>query len=140
MRFIASCLVAASAFVLPGLAHADITPEGPDHCTLQEQQRPGEQCAMCSASYEAPNKCQTELGGRGLSQRCRSQGASVWHEVWCPGGAAPPPAEKKGCSACAVGTDSNDGLFWAVLAASVIGAGAAVRRVSSNNRDRTPRQ
>jgi len=95
---------------------------------VQAQQRAGEQCQECAASYEAPNKCQSELGSRGLSQRCRGPGASVWHEVWCNGaGGGPPPTEKKGCAACAVGSN-DDGANIALALAGVLLAGAALRR------------
>jgi MYXO-CTERM domain-containing protein len=119
-------------FSFSSAAFADVPPgpppsQGPE-CTVQAQQRPGEQCQECAASYETPNKCQTELGSRGLSQRCRGPGASVWHEVWCNGaGGAPPPAEKKGCAACSVGsTDDASGI--AIALAGVLCAGAALRR------------
>jgi hypothetical protein len=113
-------------------------PPPPGECAVSAQQRPGEQCQECAASYEAPDKCQNELGSRGFAKRCRGPGASVWHEVWCSGGGAPPPAEKKGCAACAVGSDS-DSAWLALFSASVLLAGACLRRISSSSRDRTDR-
>lgn len=111
-------------------AFADIPPGPPPsqqpECTVQVQQRPGEQCQECAASYESPNKCQAELGSRGMSQRCRGPGASVWHEVWCSGSGGPPPAEKKGCAACSVGAN-DDGAGLALGLAGALFAGFVLR-------------
>lgn len=87
--------------------------------------RPGEQCLDCAASYEQPNKCQ-ELGAQGYRQACRAPGASVWNEVWCRGGGQPPPEKKRGCGACAVGSEASSSLVALVLA--LLGVAALVTR------------
>jgi MYXO-CTERM domain-containing protein len=125
--------LAAAVLALSPAAFADIPPGPPPtqqpECTVQVQQRPGEQCQECASSYETPNKCQTEMGARGLAQRCRGPGASVWHEVWCSGPAgAPPPAEKKGCAACTLGASDDGSVPLGFAAALVAGLVLRARR------------
>lgn len=115
-------------FTLP--AAADVAPgPGPQQqqCSLQAVQQPGQQCAECSAWYEQADKCQRDFGSQGYTQACRAPGASVWKEVWCRGPASGPPPEKKGCGACAVGADTDDGL-WGLAIAGLVGLALSRRR------------
>lgn len=93
------------------LSLGDVPPPQPgqtsQQCTVPAQQRPGEQCVECAASYEQHDKCQRDFAAQGYTQRCRAPGASVWHEVWCRSASSPPPEKKRGCGACSVGAPDS---------------------------------
>jgi hypothetical protein len=84
------------------IATADVAP--PDDyvetCTLEQQQKPGEECVACQATYfDDPNPCQQQYGPLGYSNRCSSWGTSHT-EIWCKGS-----AQGAGGSAGAGGTE-----------------------------------
>ena len=96
--------VAASLALLlvAATASADVAPP-PGYagsCTVEKQQKKGEECTSCSAWHGERDKCQKELGAQGYTQRCKTRGASVWSEVWCKAsepkkdGAKPAPEKK----------------------------------------------
>jgi hypothetical protein len=53
-----------------------------EKCSVEIQQKSGEECRLCGASFQGRGDCQ-KLASQGYSERCRSAGASVWQEVWC---------------------------------------------------------
>lgn len=113
-----------------GIARADLAP-GPaePECSVEAAQAEGKtDCTQCDTYHAEPDKCNA-LATQGYTQSCRSSGASVWHEVWCKGQAAAPPAEAKptGCGACA--TSTSDPASPAALALGLgLLLGAAARR------------
>jgi hypothetical protein len=91
-------LCALFALVAP-LARADVPPPGGETCTLAHQSG-STGCEECGANFNAPDTC-ASLAQKGLEQRCRTSGGTVWTEIWCrPGGGAstPAPTESKGCA------------------------------------------
>ena len=125
--------VSALFFVtlLSAPALADIPPgpgpgPPPAECTAQSMASSHDQCVDCSASYEQPNKCQ-ELASQGYRQACRAQGASVWNEVWCRSGGGQ-PEQRRGCGACAVGTDEASSSMLAMALAALGALAWAARR------------
>lgn len=125
MKKLLTALALGLSLSLP--ARADVAPgPAPGQCTAQSVARPGDQCVDCGASYEQPNKCQ-ELGAQGYRQACRAPGASVWNEVWCRGGGAP-PEKRRGCGSCELGAErSGSGIALALAALGAL-ALAARRR------------
>jgi MYXO-CTERM domain-containing protein len=98
--------VILSALLVTLGARADVTPAPNPSCSVQRSQRPGVACRECAAWHGKPDACREQFGAQGYTRRCRTPGASVWHEVWCRGEApAPPPArtDHEGCGACSVG-------------------------------------
>lgn len=74
------------------LAFADIAPPPGyvEQCTVAKQQKAGQECRACGSSFMGRKEC-AKLGAQGFKEQCRSQGASVWTEVWCrPAGAKSP--------------------------------------------------
>ncbi|MBN1609835.1 MAG: hypothetical protein JW940_24595 [Polyangiaceae bacterium] len=81
-------LLATAAFA--GIAAADVAPpeDYVETCTLEQQQKPGEECVACQATYfDNPNPCQEKYDPLGYSQRCSSWGTSHT-EIWCKGSTA----------------------------------------------------
>ena len=74
-----------AALTLSTLARADIAPPPGfvESCTLAKQSRPGRECLDCSAYHGNSEHCSESLEAYGFAQSCRSNGASVWSEVWC---------------------------------------------------------
>jgi len=74
-----------------GVATADILPPGGERrvesCTESNMQSASEVplvCERCGDAYHgAPDACFDRYAGTDFSRSCRSQGASVWHEIWC---------------------------------------------------------
>lgn len=97
--------------LLLSIALADV-PSGPESCRIERYDE--QHCEVCSTSYEAPDACETEWSAKGYEEACRSNGASVWDEIWCEEGYTEPD---KGCSTVGVGG------VWALL-----GALAVIRR------------
>jgi hypothetical protein len=88
--------------VFAGIASADVAPpeDYVETCTLEQQQKPGEQCVACQATYfDDPNPCQEQYGPLGYSNRCKSWGTSHT-EIWCQDS-----AQGAGGSAGAGGTE-----------------------------------
>jgi hypothetical protein len=85
--------------VLSPAARADIAPPPGyvEKCSVERQQRGGEECVLCSDSYfRAPDACQKRLQPARYEHRCQTAGASTWSEVWCrpkvaPASSAPAP-------------------------------------------------
>jgi MYXO-CTERM domain-containing protein len=100
MRF-HSLVLACAVLFSSAVASADLIATPPDYgdCTLEKQQKAGEDCQVCDGLYEAT--CEKKQKPQGYAQRCKIQSPGGWHEVWCkaPGAAstAPsaPPAETK---------------------------------------------
>ena len=64
-------------------------------CTIEAQQRAGEECLMCGVMQGDPAKCLKRLASRGYTRRCRGEGTAQWLELWCraaPGGGGATPA------------------------------------------------
>lgn len=130
---IARCLAAplgAVVLLVAPFARADLTPAGAETCTIESQQKAGETCVKCAASFKRADTCRESYEAQGYKQRCKTRGASVWSEIWCrasgpasdaataptaDGSAAPapapsaaaavppgttPPPGKAGCGAC----------------------------------------
>jgi len=79
-----ACL-ATAAFA--GIAVADVAPPDDyvEDCTLALQQKPGEDCVECQATYfDDPNPCEEQYEPLGYSQRCSTWGTSHT-EIWCKG-------------------------------------------------------
>jgi hypothetical protein len=96
-------LLATAAFA--GMAAADVPPpeDYVETCTLDQQQKPGEECVACQATYfDDPNPCQEQYGPLGYSNRCKSWGTSHT-EIWCKGS-----ADGTGGSAGTGGTDESE--------------------------------
>jgi hypothetical protein len=81
--------IAALAVLLVGgpmrlPARGDEAPtDAPETCTLEKQQKPGEECLMCGVSQSDPAKCLKILSQKGYQRRCRASGSPVWLEAWC---------------------------------------------------------
>ena len=67
-------------FLALSAAYADET-TGPETCVIERYD--SAHCEVCSdASYDDPTACSARLDAtRDLA--CRTQGASVWSEIWC---------------------------------------------------------
>ncbi len=97
-RALVACAAVALAALLTWapLVSADPTPapESTATCTIEAEQRPGEECLMCGVMQGDPAKCLKRLAGRGYTRRCRAEGTVQWLELWCrpaqAGGAATP--------------------------------------------------
>ncbi|MBK7584045.1 MAG: hypothetical protein IPI67_28090 [Myxococcales bacterium] len=138
MRTLFVGLAVAALGLSAGSARADLPAPGPETCSLEKQQKPGEDCVSCSASFEDTEACKTKHSASGYSQRCRSSGASVWTEVWCRESPEPvasaaassssgvptssgstrtepaaPPEKSGSCGACSVlGAPEADAPAW----------------------------
>jgi hypothetical protein len=73
----------AAVFYTPW-ASADIAPprDYVEKCSIEAQQKSGEQCRLCGGSFRGREECK-QLASQGYRERCRTYGASVWQEVWC---------------------------------------------------------
>lgn len=91
-RLVCSILFAAVLFAGRHVL-ADIAPPRGyvEKCSIETQQKSGEQCRLCGASFQGRDEC-TRLTSQGYQERCRTYGASVWQEVWCR---LAPKADKK---------------------------------------------
>jgi hypothetical protein len=95
--------LATAAFA--GIAAADVAPpeDYVETCTLDQQQKPGESCVACQATYfDDPNPCEQQYDPLGYSKRCASWGTSHT-EIWCKGS-----EEGTGGSAGAGSTDEPE--------------------------------
>jgi MYXO-CTERM domain-containing protein len=121
----------AAALLACSLSRADLPPQQPETCTIDAQQKSGETCVKCPASFKRPDACRDSYDAQGYKQRCKTKGASVWSEIWCrasseqdaaaplspdagapsPAGAVTPPG-KGGCGACAAGADPSGAGAW----------------------------
>jgi hypothetical protein len=139
----------ATALLVCSLARADLAPAAPETCTIDAQQRAGETCVKCPASFKKPDACRDTYAAQGSKQRCKTRGASVWSESWCraagekdasaspaPDAAplspltadagAPPlsgavtPPGKGGCGACAIGESPVGAIAWLSGAAAAL--------------------
>ena len=68
-----------------GVAHADVPPPAGyvEQCTLEKQKKAGEDCQTSRPWHGDPDKGDLEWGAKGYKQRCRTNGASAWTEIWC---------------------------------------------------------
>jgi len=85
----------AAAFVssFAARAAADITVPGHvETCTMAKQAKAGQECHECNAFHGNHTHCPDSLASYGFTQTCRTNGASVWSEIWCR--AASPAAKK----------------------------------------------
>jgi hypothetical protein len=86
-RLLASGVALALAALLARaeLLFADPTPapEPAATCTIEAQQRAGEECLMCGVMQGDPAKCLKRLASRGYTRRCRGEGTAQWLELWC---------------------------------------------------------
>jgi len=125
-----ACALGLSLWLGSGSARADLAPDpGEPECSVAAAQAEGKtDCTECSAWHGEPDKCNS-MATQGYTQSCRSSGASVWHEVWCKGQAAAPPAEAKptGCGACATSANGPASPLGLVLGLGLL-LGAAARR------------
>jgi hypothetical protein len=96
LRNIRLAIVLTALLVRSELVSADPTPApaSGEACTIESQQRPGEECLMCGVMQSDPAKCLKRLANKGYTRRCRGEGTVQWMELWCraaqPGGSAPP--------------------------------------------------
>lgn len=94
---VAAVLVLVLAVSLPASADVPPPPGYVETCTVERQQKPGEECRECRAWHGERDACEKTLGKDGFERRCSTAGASVWTELWCRNAdapAAPPkPAE-----------------------------------------------
>jgi hypothetical protein len=85
-----AALLAPAALVS---AEPTAAPESAEACTIEAQQRAGEECLMCGVMQGDPAKCLKRLASRGYTRRCRAEGTAQWLELWCrpaqAGGGAP---------------------------------------------------
>ncbi len=79
-------------------SRADVVEPGyVETCTLErvQAQHAGEVCVACDANYEAPERCTEQFAESGVTNVCRSGGASVWTHIGCRARTAddpgPPP-------------------------------------------------
>lgn len=79
------------------VALADIPSDEPETCLMERYD--SAHCASCDASFEGRPDCEA-LEAEGREQACKSQGASVWSEIWCEPGHTQPLSGKDddGCS------------------------------------------
>lgn len=128
-------LLLALGLAVPSIARADIPPSPGyvETCTVENEQRPGEECVLCGDAYHGErDACEKQHGPAGYARRCRTAGASVWKEVWCKQSAAaagPPVAAGDAGGAKTGGSQSSGEAKPAAPAAkaggcSVGGAGA----------------
>jgi hypothetical protein len=52
-------------------------------CTVENQERPEEECRRCDAHFGERDRCEREFGTKDYRYRCRTYGVSVWSEIWC---------------------------------------------------------
>ncbi len=71
-----------SLFVSTALADLAPPPDYVEECTVAIQCREGEQGRECRASYNARDTCDLLLD-EGWERRCKTNGRSVWSEVFC---------------------------------------------------------
>jgi hypothetical protein len=97
-RLVPCAATVLAALLLRGeLVSAEPTPapESTAACTIEAQQRSGEECLMCGVMQGDPAKCLKRLAGRGYTRRCRGEGTAQWLELWCrpgqPAGGVPSP-------------------------------------------------
>lgn len=129
-----ACALGLGLWLGSGNAHADLPP-GPNEpeCSVESATAEGKtDCTKCDAYHGEPDKCNS-MATQGYTQSCRSSGASVWHEVWCKGQSAAPPAEAKpsGCGACATSSDGPASPVALALGLGLALSIAARRRKSA---------
>jgi hypothetical protein len=76
-------LLATAAAPLATRADVPPPPGYVETCTLEKQQKAGEECQSVQPYFRDRYKGQRELGSKGFTLRCKSSGASVWKEIWC---------------------------------------------------------
>ena len=88
-------------------AAADVpAPKGyVERCTLEKQQRPGDECVACSTYYAEADACEKQHSPRGFARRCKTRGASTWSEIWCKESAGPKVASTGDPQDAGAGTD-----------------------------------
>lgn len=87
-------LVTLALLLAAPVARADIPPPPGfvESCTVEKQKSAGERCEYCSGAYHGDTTfCERQFAGQPLSRRCRTNGASVWGEVWCGDASAAAP-------------------------------------------------
>jgi len=91
-------LIALFLLAAPCLARADIPPPAGfvESCTIEKQCKANEEGLVCGANHTDTENCKKLHASDGYAYRCKTNGASVWTEVWCrPKGKSPAPPKKK---------------------------------------------
>lgn len=105
-------------FTVLCVANADIS-SGPETCVIENYD--SARCQVCSdATYEDPDACSRKYYNSYWSLACKSNGASVWDEIWCE--TVPPQP-----SPCSAAGGSGVGAL-ALLAVSGLGLLTGRRR------------
>lgn len=87
-----------------GVARADVPSDEPETCTVDNMvARGGVKCQECTGAYHGDREaCTRQMAETTMVFGCKTQGASVWTEVWCeqkPSDAAVPETKSRfGCS------------------------------------------
>ena len=80
----AALSVAACLFTTAALADVAPPPGFEEPCSVEKQQLQDEVCQLCDGAWHGdPDKCAKDLSETAFAQRCRTNGASTWSEVWC---------------------------------------------------------
>lgn len=97
---IAAALAAAGWAPTVGAAELDVPapPRTSDACSLLRVREAGQACRRCLAGPADRHACGREQAQAGFARVCRSQGESLWAEIWCN----PPPAARMTAPVAAV--------------------------------------
>ena len=99
---------------LTTLAYADLV-SGPERCVIEAYDTA--HCVVCDdPSFEDEAACQRRHGST-KTIACKTQGASVWSEIWCDTNAATTtsaPTQSRGCST------AGDGGWLAAAATATL--------------------
>ena len=118
-----------------GVALADVPSEYPETCTIEQMvARGGGQCEECSGAYHGDrDACTRKMKDTNLVHACKTQGASVWTEIWCekaPGDMPVPETKSRlGCSVAPTTQAVSAALAGSGLALAVL-LGLRRRRVN----------
>lgn len=91
-------LITLLLLAIPSAARADLPPpEGyVESCTAEKQCKADEEASSCGANHTDREKCKKLHASDGYVYRCKTNGASVWTEIWCrPKSKAATPPKKK---------------------------------------------
>ncbi len=103
------------------LAFADLAPTPGYVETCTPDRCEGRESASCSASFQGRAECEA-LEQKGFVQVCRTNGASVWSEVFCKGAASgtADPVNPPAVSRCDTAAAGVGGLGVMVLLAAAL--------------------
>lgn len=100
---------------LTSLAYADLV-SGPESCVIEAYD--AAHCVVCDGpSFQDADVCKRQYESS-KTMACKTQGASVWSEIWCDTNAvktAELPAESRRCS-----TTGEGGWMAAAVAAALV--------------------